>query len=127
MGQQELLHSILQQLQKNQSTCSPSKLSTNLDLHEGTLNDKQLYLYHEQGNQLTLPYLQHVSGITMNLSGLQATAGGTVEPSEVLLGKVTEYASGSDLIALAIPEPSSATLLAIGVAGLVALRVRRKS
>jgi len=31
------------------------------------------------------------------------------------------------LVAAAIPEPSSASLLALGVAGLVALRVRRKS
>jgi hypothetical protein len=68
------------------------------------------------------------SGITMNLSGLQASAGGSVEAAEVLLGTVSDYASGSDLIALrVIPEPSSASLLAIGVAGLVALRARRKS
>ncbi len=68
------------------------------------------------------------TGVTMNLSALQATAGGNVEASEVLLGTITDYASGSDLIALrAIPEPSSASLLALGVAGLVALRARRKS
>jgi hypothetical protein len=68
------------------------------------------------------------TGVTMNLSGLQATAGGSVEAAEVLLGTVSDYATGSDLIALrAIPEPSSASLLAIGVAGLVALRARRKS
>ena len=55
--------------------------------------------------------------------------------SEILLGTYTDYASGSDLISSAaisktltvIPEPSSASLLALGVAGLVALRVRRKS
>lgn len=68
------------------------------------------------------------TGVTMNLSGLQAIAGGSVEGAEVLLGTVSDYATGSDLIALrAIPEPSSASLLALGVAGLVALRVRRKS
>jgi hypothetical protein len=65
------------------------------------------------------------SGVSMNLSGLQAS--GVMERSEVLLGNVSDFASGSDLIALAIPEPSSASLLALGVAGLVALRVRRKS
>ena len=67
------------------------------------------------------------TGVSMNLSGLQATAGGSVERAEILLGNVSDFASGSDLIALAIPEPSSASLLALGVAGLVALRVRRKS
>ena len=68
------------------------------------------------------------TGVTMNLSGLQGTAGGSVEAAEVLLGTVSDYATGSDLIALrAIPEPSSVSLLAIGVAGLVALRARRKS
>ena len=67
------------------------------------------------------------TGVSMNLSGLQATAGGSVERAEILLGNVSDFASGSDLIALAVPEPSSASLLAIGVAGLVALRIRRKS
>jgi hypothetical protein len=68
------------------------------------------------------------SGVSMNLSGLQAS--GVMEISEVLLGDVVDYASGSDLIKLSvagIPEPSSASLLALGVAGLVALRARRKS
>jgi hypothetical protein len=68
------------------------------------------------------------TGVTMNLSGLQATAGGSVEAAEVLLGTVSDYATGNDLIALrVIPEPSSVSLLALGVAGLVALRARRKS
>ena len=65
------------------------------------------------------------SGVSMNLSGLQAS--GVMDTSEVLLGNVSDFASGSDLIALAIPEPSSASLVALGVAGLVALRSRRKS
>ena len=42
---------------------------------------------------------------------------------EILIG--TD--SGNNVLMAAIPEPSSASLLAIGVAGLVALRVRRKS
>ena len=67
------------------------------------------------------------TGVTMTLSGLQVAAGGAVERAEILLGNVSDFASGSDLIALAVPEPSSASLLAIGVAGLVALRARRKS
>jgi hypothetical protein len=48
-----------------------------------------------------------------------------------VLGTFTYAASGNDSIGLtnlvAVPEPSSASLLALGVAGLVALRVRRKS
>jgi len=46
--------------------------------------------------------------------------------TQALMGAFTFSASGSDTITL-IPEPSSASLLALGVAGLVALRVRRKS
>ena len=42
---------------------------------------------------------------------------------EILIG--TD--SGNNVLMAAIPEPSSASLLAIGVAGLVALRARRKS
>ena len=45
-----------------------------------------------------------------------------------VLGTFTYGATGNDSIGLnAIPEPSSASLLALGVAGLVALRARRKS
>jgi len=114
----------------------------NYSLAAGIGSSKNIYLWTASGAESGIAIVRNANGsgtaawitplsdgtgITMNLSGLQATAGGTVEPSEVLLGKVTEYASGSDLIALSIPEPSSATLLAIGVAGLVALRVRRKS
>jgi hypothetical protein len=60
--------------------------------------------------------------------------------SEILLGTYTDYlyaptGVGIDLISSAaisktltvIPEPSSASLLVLGVAGLVALRARRKS
>ena len=39
----------------------------------------------------------------------------------------TSYLIGTGTVVSAIPEPSSASLLAIGVAGLVALRARRKS
>ena len=63
-----------------------------------------------------------LSGVTMNLSGINSQA-------EVLLGSYVDYASGSDLIALApsIPEPSTGVLMAVGVLGLVAFRSRRKS
>jgi hypothetical protein len=43
--------------------------------------------------------------------------------TELLIG----LDGGTNIAMMAIPEPSSASLLAIGVAGLVALRVRRKS
>jgi hypothetical protein len=43
--------------------------------------------------------------------------------SELLVG----VDGGNNVAMLAIPEPSSASLLALGVAGLVALRARRKS
>lgn len=68
-----------------------------------------------------------LSGVTLNLSGLQATAGGVLETSEVLLGTTYDYSSGSDLIALqAVPEPNTGTLLLVGSAMVVALR-RKKS
>ena len=53
---------------------------------------------------------------TISLSQI-STAG------EILIG--TD--SGNNVLMAVIPEPSSASLLALGVAGLVALRIRRKS
>ena len=122
----------------NYNTFNGSITGVNYSLGIGTA--KNLYIWTAANNGIAIVRnangtgtaawitpLADSTGVTMNLSGLQATAGGTVQASEVLLGKVTEYASGSDLIALAIPEPSSASLLVLGVAGLVALRIRRKS
>jgi hypothetical protein len=67
------------------------------------------------------------ANITMNLSGLQSPAGGAMQNSEVLLGSVLDYATGSDLIRLqaAIPEPSSIALVA--VAGSILLFRRRNT
>jgi hypothetical protein len=67
------------------------------------------------------------ANITMNLSGLQSTAGGAMQNSEVLLGSVLDYATGSDLIRLqaAIPEPSTIALVA--VAGSILLFRRRNT
>lgn len=61
------------------------------------------------------------ANITMNLSGIQATAGGVMQTSEVLLGSVLDYATGSDLIRLqaAIPEPSSISLAAVAASVLL--------
>jgi hypothetical protein len=59
-----------------------------------------------------------------------ATDGTALNLKVVDVDTVTELLVGLDggnNIAMAIPEPSSASLLALGVAGLVALRARRKS
>jgi len=67
------------------------------------------------------------SNVTLNLSGVQISAGGTVDSTEVLLGTVTEYSSGPDLIRLqAVPEPSTGALMMVGAFGLVAMRRLRK-
>lgn len=68
------------------------------------------------------------SGVTMNLSGLQATAGGSLESAEILLGTYTDYSSGSDIVKLqAVPEPSTGILMVLGAVGLIAVRSRRKN
>lgn len=62
-----------------------------------------------------------LSSVTMNLSGINSS-------SEVLLGTYVDYASGSDLIALAaIPEPSTGMLLMAGFVTFVAMRRLRKA
>jgi len=69
-----------------------------------------------------------LSGVTMNLSGLQSSAGGALQTSEILLGTGYDYSSGSDLIALqAVPEPSSGALMVIGSAMLLAMNRRKQS
>lgn len=66
-----------------------------------------------------------LSGVTLNLSGLQASAGGNLETSEILLGTGINYSSGSDFIALqAVPEPSSGLLVVLGAGMVLALRRR---
>jgi hypothetical protein len=106
-------------------------LGTGKNLYIWTASDNGIAIVRNANGTGTAAWITpgaDATGVSMNLSGLQATAGGSVEAAEVLLGTVSDYASGSDLIALrVIPEPSSASLLALGVAGLVALRVRRKS
>lgn len=61
-----------------------------------------------------------LSGVTMNLSSLSS--------GEVLLGNYVNYASGSDLISLqaAVPEPSTASLVLLGLSSILAAR-RKKS
>ena len=66
-----------------------------------------------------------LSGVTMNLSGLQVS--GAFESSEILLGQNTDNATGNDFIRLeAVPEPSTGALMMIGAVGLVAMRRLRK-
>lgn len=69
-----------------------------------------------------------LSGVTMNLSGLQSSAGGTLQTSEILLGTGYDYSSGSDLIALeAVPEPSTGALMVIGSALLLVMHRRKQN
>ena len=62
---------------------------------------------------------------TWTLTGNDKTFAFTAS-TEALMGAFTYSASGFDTITL-IPEPSTASLMAIGAIGLIALRVRRKS
>ena len=104
----------------------------------------QLWAFYGTGSEIaivtdstwTVPSSE-IAGLTIGGAQLAATGAGVA--SELLLANYTDYAYaasagvGSDLISsvaiaqTVIPEPSSASLLALGVAGLVALRVRRKS
>ncbi len=62
-----------------------------------------------------------LSGVTMNLSSLSS--------GEVLLGNYVNYASGSDLISLqaAVPEPSTASLVLLGLSSILAARRKKVS
>lgn len=120
------------------NTFNGSMTSVNYSLSIGS--SKSLYMWTAFNNEIaivrntngtgtgawTTP-TSDASNVTLNLSGLQATAGGTVETAEILLGNVTDYSSGPDLIALqAVPEPSSGALVMLGTVGLVAVRRLRK-
>ena len=69
------------------------------------------------------------ANITMNMSGLQATAGGAMQNAEVLLGSVLDYSSGSDLIKLSavIPEPSTSALFLYGIIGIASWKRRKQN
>ena len=60
-----------------------------------------------------------LSGVTMNLSGINSQ-------SEVLLGTYVDYGTGSDLIALAVPEPNTGILMIASSAILFVLRKKAK-
>lgn len=111
---------------------------TNVNYSLSIGSSKSLYLWTAFNNELgivrnangtgtaawTTP-TSDLSGVTMNLSGLQAS--GAFEAGEILLGQTTDNASGNDFIRLeAVPEPSTGALMVIGGVGLVALRRLRK-
>lgn len=61
-----------------------------------------------------------LTGLTLNLSSITAASAST----EVLLGGYKDWSSGSDYLTL-IPEPSTAALFALGLAGLLGVRRRQ--
>jgi len=60
-----------------------------------------------------------LSGVTMNLNGINSQ-------SEVLLGTYVSNTSGSNFIALAVPEPGSGMLILSGMAFILATRGLKK-
>jgi len=96
---------------------------------------KNLYMWTTYNNEFGI--VRNVDGTgttawttpTSDLSGVTLSLAGINSQAEVLLGSYVDYASGSDLIALApsIPEPSTGVLMALGAFGLVVLRNRKKS
>lgn len=132
----------------NYTTLTVNGVSSTYHTFNGTLTNvnyslsigssKNLYLWTAFNNELgivrnangtgtanwTTP-TSDLSGVTMNLSGLQV--GGAFEAGEILLGQTTDNATGNDFIKLeAVPEPSTGALMMIGAVGLVALRRLRK-
>lgn len=120
----------------NYNTFNGSITGVNYSLSLGT--GKNLYLWTAFNNELAIVRnadgtgtsswitpASDLSGVTMNLSSLQSAAGGAMQNSEVLLGTVLDYASGSDLIKLqaAIPEPS---VTALSLASLCLVLARRR-
>lgn len=122
----------------NYNTFNGTITGVNYSLSIGS--NKSLYLWTAFNNEIAIVRnangtgtaawtspASDASGVTMNLSGLQAAAGGALEPTEILLGSYVDYATGSDLIRLApIPEPSALSLLCLGGVALVCSRFSRK-
>lgn len=119
----------------NWNTFNGSMNSVNYSLSLGT--SKNLYIWTAFNNEIAIVRnidgtgtatwvtpLSDSSNLTLNLSGLQVAAGGAMQNSEVLLGRVLDYSTGSDLILL-IPEPSASSLL-LGAGALATLARRRK-
>lgn len=119
----------------NWNTFNGSMTGVNYSLSVGS--SKNLYLWTAFNQELAIVRNGDGTGtaawvtpssdsanITMNLSGLQSTAGGAMQTSEVLLGTVVDYGSGSDLILL-IPEPSTGSLLALATLPYFATRRKK--
>lgn len=116
----------------NWNTFNGSITTVNYSLSIGT--SKNLYFWTAFNNEIaivrnadgtgtaawTTPS-SDASNLTLNMSGLQAAAGGTMQASEVLLGSIVEYSSGPDLIKL-IPEPSTSSLILVSVIPFLARR-----
>ena len=118
----------------NYSTFNGTITSVNYSLSVGA--SKNLYLWTAFNNELAIVRnadgtgtsswitpTSDLSGVTMNLSGLQSS--GAMQNAEVLLGTVLDYGSGSDLIRLApaIPEPS---IMSLSLAGLCLVLKRKR-
>jgi len=95
----------------------------------------QLYAFYGTGSEIAIVTDSTWTVPTSDVGGLTigSTALTSMLSSELVLATYTDYTGTGDLIKsvgvaqTVIPEPSSASLLALGVAGLVALRIRRKS
>lgn len=115
------------------NTFNGSLSNVNSSLAVGVGTGKNLYIWTAFNSEIAIVRNADGTGtgawvtpsdaanVTLNLSGLQATAGGTMQSSEVLLGKIVEYSSGPDLILL-IPEPSSSSLLVLAALSLLRFR-----
>jgi hypothetical protein len=115
----------------NSSGTSISGGITNLNLANGiTTGDQYAVLVFDASTTTTIAgdtyniwrasdWLIPADGSTISYSNTPAAGG----PYQQI--RTADYLLGSGTVA--VPEPSSASLLAIGVAGLVALRIRRRS
>jgi len=107
---------------------------TSLDPVGSTHSGKQIYLWAtDDATWSSATALAVVTDATWTVPAANATNLtvntafiNLASSSELILGGSGPLVSGVNSISL-IPEPSSASLLALGMAGLVALRVRRKS
>jgi len=107
---------------------------TSLDPVGSTHSGKQIYLWAtDDATWSSATALAVVTDATWTVPAANATNLtvntafiNLASSSELILGGSGPLVSGVNSISL-IPEPSSASLLALGVAGLVALRIRRKS
>jgi len=99
----------------------------------------QLWAWYATGSEIAIVTditwvvpTNNASGLTIGSAALSSTGSGN--SAELLLATYTDYSSGSDLISSVaapvtlevVPEPSTASLMLLGAAGLVVLRRLRK-